>query len=229
MSLPLTTNADLSHALEAVRVLVVDDHPLARHGLVAIICSEPGFEVCAQADCEDSALRAIRESRPDLAVIGLSNRETSTLELVARVRIVAPEVRVLVSSSHEDPRYAERALKTGAMAYVSKSEAVERTLDALHSVRSGKIYLSGALSERLLHRVAAGHGDDDTSPFELLSCRELQVFERYGQGMTTQEIAEQLHLSSKTVDTHRQRIKHKLGLRNTNEVVWAAAVSARIA
>ena len=229
MSLPLTTDVDLLRPLEGVRVLVVDDHPLVRHGLAALIGSEPGFEVCAQADCEDSALQAIRESRPDLAVIGLSNRKSSTLELVRRVCMVAPEVRVLVSSPHEDTLYAERALKAGAMAYVSKSEAVERTLDALHSVRSGKIYLSGELSERLLHRVAAGNGDDQTSPFELLSCRELQVFERYGQGMTTQEIAEQLHLSSKTIDTHRQRIKHKLGLRNTNEVVWAAAVSARVA
>ena len=223
MSLSLTSNVGQPRPLEAVRVLVVDDHPLVRHGLVALIGSELGFEVCAQADCEDSALQAIRKLRPDLAVIGLSNRKSSTLELVRRVHMVAPEVRVLVSSPHEDPLYAERALKAGAMAYVSKSETVEHTLDALHRVRSGKIYLSDALSERLLHRVAAGNGNDLTSPFELLSRRELQVFERYGQGMTTREIAKQLHLSPKTVDTHRQRIKRKLGLRNTNEVVWAAA------
>ena len=226
--MPLSNNAEQLRPLAAVRVLVVDDHPLVRHGLVALIGSEPGFEVCAQADCEDSALRAIRKSRPDLAVIGLSNRRSSTLELVRRVHIVAPKVRVLVSSPHEDALYAERALKAGAMACVSKSEKVEHTLDALHRVRSGKIYLSEALSERLLHRVAAGNGDDQGSPFELLSRRELQVFERYGQGMTTQEIAEQLHLSSKTIDTHRQRIKYKLGLRNTNEVVRSAAVFARI-
>ncbi len=227
--MPLSNHVEQLRPLETARVLVVDDHPLVRHGLVALIGSEPGFEVCAQAECKDSAVRAIRESQPDLAVIGLSDRRSSTLELVRRVHIVAPEVRVLVSSPHEDPLYAERALKAGAMAYVSNSETMEHTLDALHRVRSGKIYLSDALSERLLHRVAAGDGDDSTSPFELLSCRELQVFERYGQGMTTQEIAEQLHLSSKTVDTHRQRIKHKLGLRNTNQVVRSAAVSARIA
>jgi DNA-binding NarL/FixJ family response regulator len=214
--------------LGAVRVLVADDHPLVRHGLMALIGAEPGFKVCAQADSEESALRAIKESRPDLAFIGMSSRKSSTLELVRRVHMIAPEVRVLVSSPHENASYAERALKAGAMAYICKSQTVQETVDALHRVRSGKIYLSEALSERLLHRVAAGNGDDQGSPFELLSRRELPVFERYGQGMTTQEIAEQLHLSSKTIDTHRQRIKYKLGLRNTNEVVRSAVVFARI-
>lgn len=226
MSLSLK-DAGQPRPLEAARILVVDDHPLVRHGLMALIGAEPGFEVCAQTDCEDSTLQAIRESQPHLAVIGLSNRKSSTLELVRRIHMVAPEVRVLVSSAHDDTRYAERALKAGAMAYICKSEIVEHTIDALHRVREGKIYLSDALSERMLHRVASGDEDPRTSPMDLLSNRELQVFERYGQGMTTQEIAGQLHLSPKTVDTHRQRIKYKLGLRSTNEVVWAAAQFVR--
>ena len=222
MSLSLT-NARQPRPLGAVRVLVADDHPLVRHGLMALIGAEPGFKVCAQADSEESALRAIKETRPDLAFIGLSNHRSSTLELVRRVHMLAPEVRVLVSSPHENASYAERALKAGAMAYICKSQTVQETVNALHKVRSGKIYLSEALSERLLDRVVAGKNDAQDSTFELLSRRELQVFERYGQGMTTQQIAAQLHLSSKTVDTHRQRIKHKLDLSSTNEVVLAAA------
>ena len=218
LSLTNTNNVGQSRPLEAVRVLVVDDHPLVRHGLVALIGSEPGFDVCAQADCEDSALQAIRESRPDLAVIGLSNRKSSTLELVRRVHMVAPEVRVLVSSPHEDTLYAERALKAGAMAYVSRSETVEHTLDALHRVRSGKIYLSDTLSERLLDRVVAGKNDAQDSTFELLSRRELQVFELIGEGVPTGQIAEQLNLSVKTIETHQAHIKKKLGLGSAHEL-----------
>jgi DNA-binding NarL/FixJ family response regulator len=223
MSLSLTDTIGQARPLQAVRVLVVDDHPMVRHGLSALIAVEAGFEVCAQADSEESALQAIKDSRPHLAVIGLSGRKTSTLELVRRVQMVAPEVRVLVSSMHEDTLHAERALKAGAMAFLCKSDSVQDTVDALRRVREGKIYLSDALSERMLHRVAHGNEPDESSPFDLLSDRELQVFERYGQGLTTQEIATQLYLSTKTVDTHRQRIKQKLELRSTNEVIWAAS------
>jgi DNA-binding NarL/FixJ family response regulator len=209
--------------LRAVRVLVVDDHPLVRHGLTALIGAEQGFEVCAQADAEESALDAIKESRPDMVVIGLSDLKSTTLELVRRVRMVAPEIRIMVCSQHEDSQHAARALKAGAMAFVCQSEAVENTLKALHNVRRGKFYVSNEITDQLLHRVADGSENDQDAPPELLSDRELQVFERYGRGMTTQDIAKQLHLSPKTVDTHRQRIKQKLGLRSTNEVVWAAA------
>jgi len=209
--------------LEAVRVLVVDDHPLVRHGLMTLIQAEPSFEVCAEASDEDSALQAVKTSRPDLAIIGLSHRKSTSLELVRRIHMIAPEVRVLVSSPHESSLYAERALKAGAMAYVCKSESIERTLEALHRVRRGKIYLSERLSDRLLHRLAEGTEEEEESPFTLLSDRELQIFERYGRGMTTFEIARQLHLSTKTVDTHRQQIKRKLQLGSTNEIVLAGA------
>jgi len=204
------------------RILIVDDHPLMRKGLALAIDAEPDLSVVAQAEDAEQALEAIEESNPDLAIVDISLPGMSGLELLKHMQALKPELRVLVVSRHDEALYAERAIRAGARGYVMKLEAADVIVKAIRRVMNGGIYVSDDINERLLLGIARGRDSLAKSPLEVLSDRELEVFELTGRGRSTREIAEKLHLSIKTVESYRARIKDKLNLTNAAELMQHA-------
>ncbi len=200
------------------RILIVDDHPVVRSGLRMLIDDEPDLFVCGEAGDADEAIRALDAKHPDLVIVDLSLKGSSGLELIKRIKSRNSDSKMLVSSMFDESLYAERVLNAGALGYVSKQEAMEKVIEAIRCVLSGRVYLSAAMSDRMLHRIVRDHQAPQRSSVESLSDRELQVFEMIGRGRTTAEIAAQLHLSVKTVETHREKIKAKLALKTAAEL-----------
>lgn len=201
--------------------MIVDDHPLLRAGLAALIGIEPDLKVCCEAATADTALAMARDTRPDLVIVDISLAEGSGLELVRRLAAMTPAPRMLVCSMHDEALFAQRALNAGAMGYINKQEATTRVIEAIRRVLSDKIYLSERMTERMRQTDTA-----DPPSVDILSDRELEVFGLIGQGCQSSKIAEQLHLSVKTVETHRENIKKKLNLKSGSEltryaVEWA--------
>ncbi|MEX0741697.1 MAG: response regulator transcription factor [Phycisphaeraceae bacterium] len=209
----------LSRETRKSRVLIVDDHPIVRHGLAQLIDGASSLEVCGQVANASEALDAIRQMKPHVAVIDISLEGGNGLELIKQVKAEGCTTKMLVSSMHDELLYAERALRAGAMGYINKAEGTERIIEAIQQILDGRIYLSGPMTERVLHRMMRNDGKLGESPIDTLSDRELEVFEMIGQGQTTKEIAKKLHLSPKTIETHREHIKTKLNLSNNNELV----------
>jgi DNA-binding NarL/FixJ family response regulator len=197
----------------AFRVFIVDDHPLVRRGLVSLVGDEPGLTVCGEIGTMEGALPQILQERPDLVIVDLSLKDGHGLDLIKQVRDADNSIRTLALSIHDASIFAERSLQAGAAGYLNKSCANEELAQAIRQVLDGRIYLSAADSEWLLRRVS--QGETSTPDVEKLSDRELAVFQRIGEGLTTRQIADQLTLSHKTVETHRERIKKKLGLTNS--------------
>lgn len=204
------------------RILLVDDHPLMRKGLALTLGEEPDFEVVGQAADAEEALAMVEEVRPDLVVADVSLPGMSGLELIKHLVARYPDLQVLVVSRHDEGLYAERAVRAGARGYVMKMEAGEKIVEAVRHVRRGGIFLSEELKDRMLFGATAGGKRPTQSPLEALSDRELEVFEMTGRGRTTREIAERLHLSVKTVESYRARIKAKLGLSTAAELMQHA-------
>jgi DNA-binding NarL/FixJ family response regulator len=205
------------------RILIIDDHPLVRKGLRQLIEDEPDLQVCGEASSADEAVGMLDRCRPDLMIVDLSLKDSSGLELIKRVKARNADVRMLVSSMHDESLYAERVLNAGALGFVSKQEAMEKVIEAIRCVLSGRVYVSAAMQDLLLRRLVVDGGPaPDRSPIETLSDRELEVFELIGRGRGTREIARQLHLSVKTVETYREHIKGKLNLRSASELVSRA-------
>jgi DNA-binding NarL/FixJ family response regulator len=204
------------------RILIVDDHPLVRSGLRLLIDCEPDLTVCGEAANADEALRLLDAQKPDLLIVDLSLKESSGLELIKRIKARNADVKMLVSSMFEESLYAERVLSAGALGYVHKQEGQERVIEAIRCVLSGRVWLSTAMSDRMLRKMTAAPAPPSQSPVHALSDRELEVFEQIGRGRATKDIARQLHLSIKTVETHREKIKAKLGLRSASELSRAA-------
>jgi DNA-binding NarL/FixJ family response regulator len=194
------------------RVLIVDDHPAVREALALRIGRQPDLEVCGEACDTNEALRLIAETKPDVAVIDISLKTGNGIDLIKRIRDRNESVRLLVWSMHSEPLYAERALRAGALGYISKDQATEKIVEAIRRVLSGKVWVSEAIADRLLKRSVGGQEGTGRSPVDCLADRELEVFRLIGQGVKTAEIAERLHLSVKTVETYRDRIRQKLGL-----------------
>ncbi len=203
-------------------VLIVDDHAFLRRGLVQIIDDLPEVTVCGEAAGVSETLEKMRRLQPDLVVVDISLGDGNGLELTKEIKSQWPDVKVLVSSMHDEALFAERALRAGAMGYVSKSDDVECFITALRRVLEGQVYLSPRMTDRLLTRVVSGSPDANSSPLERLSDRELEVFEMIGRGMSTKQIAAKLELSRKTVETYREHIKTKLSLRNGSELTQHA-------
>lgn len=201
-----------------VRVYLVDDHPVVSEGLARLIDREKDLEVCGTGADVVQALDEIQELKPDVAVIDLGLGTESGLALIARLKTACPSVRTFVLSMHEERIYAERALQAGALGYIMKEEASGRVLDAIRIVANGKIYLSSAMTEMMVARATHGPSNSGPRSVSLLSDRELETLRLTGLGQTTSEIAEQLHLSIKTVENYKERIKNKLGLRNAQEL-----------
>jgi DNA-binding NarL/FixJ family response regulator len=200
-------------------ILIVDDHPMMRRGLRELLSHEPDLRVCGEAVEAQAALRMIESLPPDLMIVDLSLKQSSGLDLIKRVRATHPEVRMLVISMHDEGLYAERALSAGAMGYVSKQEPPEGVLDAVRLVLRGEVYLSPEMTARRLRQMTPREQHEFRSPVEKLSDRELEVFEAIGIGRSTRQIADQLHVSVKTIETHRENIKRKLGLSGNIELI----------
>jgi DNA-binding NarL/FixJ family response regulator len=201
------------------RILVVDDHPIIRMGLVGLIEQEPGLEICGETEHAAQAIQIIANSRPDLVIIDISLKDIDGIELIKQIRSRCGPVKMLVSSMHEESLYAERALRAGAQGYITKDEPPEKLIDAIHKILAGKIYLSKGMSDYLLNRVATGEDGGQGISMGCLSDRELEIFELIGRGLTTRQIATRLHRSIKTIETYRQHLKRKLKLKNSTELV----------
>lgn len=207
----------------AKRVLVVDDHPMTRHGVASLLRQQPGLQVCGEVDSARAALAAVRAEPPDLVVVDLSLGERSGLELIKDLHALHPEIPVLVFSMHYESLYAERALRAGARGYLMKSEGAAPLIAAVRAVLQGKVYLSEAMRDRAVHRFSRGAAQSPRENASLLSDRELEIFELIGRAQSTRQIARRLRVSVSTVETHRSHIKEKLGLNNATELVHAAA------
>jgi DNA-binding NarL/FixJ family response regulator len=193
-----------------VTFLVVDDHPIFRQGLVALIRSNERYRVCAEAGTAAESLAALEKGVPDIALIDISLVGQNGLDLVKTLKAAHPEVIVLIISMHDEVVYAERALKAGARGYVMKQEAASVMLDAIETVLSGKIYVSAVMRDRLLETMFTRREETETPSVERLSDRELQVLELIGQGYGAAEMAKVMNLSVKTVNAYRDHIKEKL-------------------
>ena len=198
------------------RILIVDDHPLVRAGFAQLIDDCPDLEVCGEAADMAEALKQIEATHPQLAIIDLSLAGGSGLDLIERVKARYRDVLMLVASMHDETLYAERVLAAGARGYINKQEAQDSIIRAIRQVLGGKVYLSEAMTERMLNGMVDSPGEK--RDIQSLSNRELQVFELIGQGHPVSQIANQLNLSIKTIETHQANIKKKLGLGSAHEL-----------
>ncbi|HUS90294.1 MAG TPA: response regulator transcription factor [Phycisphaerae bacterium] len=214
--------ADSPHIAETdkrTRILLVDDHPIVRQGISLLVDQEPDMMVCAEADSAPAALRALEKARPDVAVVDLTLKESLGLELVKDIRARFPEVLVLVYSMRDESFYAERVLRAGARGYVTKEEGGRTVLEGVRRIMQGQVFLSEKMASKMLGRIVGTGRQELGDPIQKLSDRELEVFEMIGQGLPTREIAERLHLSPKTVDSHREHIKEKLQIDSATELL----------
>ena len=204
------------------KVLIVDDHPVVREGLTMHFSTQPDLVVCGEAEDLPGALAMVASARPDVAIIDISLRNSSGIELIRRIKERHDAVRILVWSMYPENLYAERALRAGAQGYMDKGQATHHVLDAIRAILQGQVYVSGKLANQLLQRVV-GRKPEERPAIDSLSDRELEAFQLIGEGMTTESIAEKMHVSPKTVETFRARIKEKLGISNLTELIQRAA------
>lgn len=201
------------------QIYIVDDHPLMRKGLVMTIEKEIGFEVCGQAESAEEGLNEIIKLKPDAAVFDISLPGMNGIELIKNVLHQMPDLKILVVSRHDEELYAERALRAGAKGYLMKLEAGETLVTAMRQILNGGIYLSEKIGSKMIMKMASGNASKSDNPLDLLSDRELEVFELTGKGLSTKDIGSKLHISVKTVESHRANIKDKLQLETANELM----------
>ena len=204
-----------------IRVFIVDDHPLVREGLRTRIGQEVGMEVCGEADSATAALVSLGRAKPDVVIVDLGLGDMHGLRLIETIRSTDPEMKILVLSAYSEALYGERALRSGADSYVHKQQAPGHIVEAIRATAAGRRYLSRELSERLLGLLLDGQMSGPPG-VRALSPRELEVFELIGNGKSTRDIAAQLGLSVHTVETHREKLRAKLLLRNGRELTQAA-------
>ncbi len=204
------------------KILIVDDHPIVRQGLAELVNHENDLAVCGQAEDAHQAMKAIKELRPDMAVVDISLRETSGIELIKDINVQYPDLPVLALSMHDESLYAERALRAGAKGYIMKAEATEKVITAIREILNGEIYVSDKMATKMVRQLVGSKTKISTTPVERLSDRELEVFHLIGKGYGTRQISERLHLSIKTIETYRAHIKEKLSLANAAELLQHA-------
>ena len=210
----MTTNKCLTTDQMQSRLLVVDDHPMTRYGIVRLIEQQPDLVVCGEAENASRALAAIRDLKPQVVLADLTMPGGEGLEFVKDMRSLHPEIAVLVVSMHDEALYAERALRAGARGYIMKNEGGEKLVEAIRQVLQGKTYVSENMSGKVLEIFSGRRRRADDTTIGKLTDRQFEVFRLLGQGMTTREIGQQLRLGTKTVETHRLHVREKLGLRS---------------
>jgi DNA-binding NarL/FixJ family response regulator len=213
------TRKQVVTAKQKNRIFIVDDHPIVRKGLTQLINQEPELVVCGEAENAETALELLKKVKPDLAIVDISLRGIDGIELTKLIRARFENIPVLVVSMHDESLFAERALRAGARGYIMKQEAIEKMMEAIHKVLRGELYVSDRVSANIVKRFVDGKAEGVSSPEELLSDREMEVFQLIGQGFGTRQIADQLHVSVKTVETYRANIKEKLNLKNATELM----------
>ena len=204
------------------RILVVDDHPIIRQGLALMVNREADLVVCGEAEDANGAMLVLASSRPDVLIVDISLNGPDGLDLLKSIRITHPSLPVLILSMHDESIYAERALRAGANGYIMKQEATEKVLVAVRRILNGGIYVSDRIANKMLKHYITGTGSLKSSSISDLSDRELEVFRLIGEGHGTRQIAEELHLSVKTVESYQAHIKDKLSLRSARELMQHA-------
>jgi len=204
------------------KIFIVEDHPLLREGLTWLIESQPDLRICGDAPSTEKALKAIVVLKPDVAIVDLTLQNSNGMDLIKDMKLRSIKSRVLALSMHDEKLYAERALRAGAKGYIMKQEASKEVLKAIYRILAGEIYLSEKMGARMLHKIAGGVSNEKFVPEGTLSDRELQVFQLIGQGHGTRAIAEELHISPKTVESYRAHIKVKMNLKNAHELTQHA-------
>lgn len=211
---------------DPARIVIVDDHPLVRERLAEVIHREPDLRVCGEAEDRAGAVDIVSREKPDLVIIDLTLKRSNGLDLVKDLHALHPNLRLLVLSMQDESLYAERVVRAGAHGYITKYEATDRILLAIRQVLSGKMFLSPEVSDEILSRML-GKPKTALRAVDLLSDRELQVFELVGKGYATRHIAEFLGLDGKTVETYRSRIKEKLEIKDASELLRRAIAWTR--
>ena len=205
------------------KIVIVDDHPIVRQGLTELINQEDDLVVCGQAEDAHRAMAVIAESKPHVAIVDISLKETSGLELIKDINVRYPDVLVLTLSMHDESLYAERSLRAGAKGYIMKQQATDTVVKAIRQVLAGQVYVSDNMAARMVRKVVGGGRTEiGASAIERLSDRELEVFLLIGQGYGTRQIAEKLYLSIKTIETYRAHLKEKLNLESASELLQYA-------
>lgn len=206
-------------ATKKARVLLLEDHPIVRQGLAQLINDEPDLLICGQADDTQSAMELVRQESPDIAIVDISLKDRSGLDVIKDLHEIKPDLAVLVLSMHDEKLQAERALRAGARGYIMKQEATDKVLTAIRRVLAGEIYLSERMAA--LHRLmdVKDAPAEKLSPLQTLTNRELEIFTLIGHGKGPREIAADLSLSIKTVEAHREHIKAKLNVKTANELI----------
>jgi len=208
------------------KILIVDDHPLVREGLIGLLSAQSDFVICGEAAGATDARRIVAEQKPDVAIIDLTLSDGTGIDLIKELKARFQSVKLLVLSMHDESMFAERALRAGAMGYVSKQEASRTIVEAVRTVLAGRRYLSPNMTELVMQRAFISGADLSRPPVDRLTERERDVFELIGQGLSSRQIAVKLEVSPKTIETHREHIKEKLQLTTSTEltryaVQWA--------
>jgi DNA-binding NarL/FixJ family response regulator len=204
------------------KVFLIDDHPVLRKGLGRLIDDQPDLAMCGEAESPVEAMRLLPAAKADVVIVDLTLKGGDGLELCKQIRDRFATLPILVVSMHDESLYAERALKAGARGYVMKQEPQETIMSALRLVAGGEVYLSPAMSAKLLRSFSGVKSDSDLAPLERLTNRELEIFRLIGEGQSVRTIAEKLFLSTKTVEAHKEHIKLKLNLKSSNELLQYA-------
>lgn len=218
----MNAKAQLDVQAKKYRVLLVDDHPIVRQGLGLLIDREADLSVCGEADGAHSAFHAIETLRPDIVLLDISLNGPDGLEVLKEIRMKSGSLPLLILSMHDESIYAERAMRAGANGYIMKQEATEKVLIAIRRILQGDVYLSDRLTTTMLQQYVRGGAHTKSSPLLNLTDRELEVFRLIGEGHGTRQIADELHLSVKTIESYQAHIKEKLALRNARELVQHA-------
>src|SRR5580692_11972623 len=226
----MATRPQFASQSKRYRVLLVDDHPIVRQGLALLIDRETDLSVCGEAEGAHAAFHAIATLRPDIVVLDISLSGPDGLDVLKEIRAKSASLPVLILSMHDESIYAERAMRAGANGYIMKQEATEKVLVAIRRILQGEVYLSDRLTNTMLQQFVRGTASSKSSPLVNLTDRELEVFRLIGEGHGTRRIADELHLSVKTIESYQAHIKEKLALRNARKLVqhaieWTVNVS----
>lgn len=208
--------------MHKTKIIIIDDHPIVRQGLRQLINQENDFIVCGEAENALDAIDLIEKTKPDCAIVDISLKDKSGIELIKDMNLYYPDIRVLVLSMHDESIYAERALRASARGYIMKQEGTEKLIQAIRKILAGGIYISHNMNQMMLYKLISGCTAYGSSIVEILSDRELEVYKLIGQGTPTRKISEILHLSIKTIETYRENIKKKLHITNATELISRA-------
>jgi DNA-binding NarL/FixJ family response regulator len=218
-STPKPAPEPVAKAAPKRKVFLVDDHPIVRERLGELIALESDLEVCGEAEDAINALKLIGQLQPDIAIVDITLKDTYGIELIKNLKEKESHIPVLVLSMHDESMYGERAIRAGAKGYLNKQEASKKVVSAIRTILAGDIFVSDQMKSAMLQKMSGGQRPEGQTPTDVLSDRELEVFQLLGQGSTVRQIAEMLFVSVKTVEAHREHIKQKMNFKSSSELL----------